>query len=42
VPVAWLAARWLGVPGVFLGIALANVVVGALAAVWVRRAARGL
>jgi len=42
VPVAWLAARWLGVPGVFLGIAVANVVVGALAAVWVRRAARGL
>ncbi len=40
VPVAWLGARWFGVPGVFLGIATANVVVGALAAVWIRRSAR--
>jgi putative MATE family efflux protein len=42
VPVAWLGARLFGVWGVFLGIALANVVVGVLAALWVRRAARGL
>lgn len=40
VPVAWLGARWFGVPGVFLGIATANVVVGTLAAVWVERSAR--
>ncbi|HSJ98912.1 MAG TPA: MATE family efflux transporter, partial [Myxococcota bacterium] len=31
VPVAWLGARLLGVPGVFLGIALANLLVGAIA-----------
>jgi putative MATE family efflux protein len=42
VPIAWLGARWFGVPGVFLGIAVANVAVGALAAVWVRSAARAL
>jgi putative MATE family efflux protein len=42
VPVAWLGARLLGVPGVFLGVALANVVVGALAASWLRQAAQGL
>lgn len=42
VPVAWLGARWLGVPGVFLGIATANLVVGALAGWWVRKAARGV
>lgn len=42
VPVAWLGARLLGVPGVFLGIALANVLVGALAASWMRQATRAL
>ena len=42
VPVAWLGARLLGVPGVFLGIALANALVGALAARWIRQAARAL
>jgi putative MATE family efflux protein len=40
VPVAWLGARWFGVPGVFLGIATANVVVGTLAAFWISRSAR--
>ncbi|MCL4683250.1 MATE family efflux transporter [Myxococcota bacterium] len=39
VPVAWLGARWFGVPGVFLGIATANLVVGTLATVWIRRRA---
>lgn len=38
VPVAWLGARLLGVPGVFLGIAVANVAVGLLAALWIRSA----
>jgi putative MATE family efflux protein len=42
VPVAWLGARLLGVPGVFLGVALANALVGALAARWIRQAARAL
>jgi putative MATE family efflux protein len=42
VPIAWLGAHFLGVPGVFLGIAVANVVVGALAGLWVRSAARAL
>jgi Na+-driven multidrug efflux pump len=38
VPVAWLGARLFGVPGVFLGIAVANVAVGVVAVVWMRRA----
>lgn len=42
VPVAWLGARLFGAPGVFLGIAVANVVVGVLAGAWLRSAARGL
>jgi putative MATE family efflux protein len=39
VPIAWLGARWFGVPGVFLGIATANLVVGTIAARWIRRLA---
>ena len=38
VPVAWLGGRLFGVPGVFLGIAAANLLVGAAAAWWIWRA----
>lgn len=40
VPVAWVGGRWLGVPGVFLGVAAANLLVGAGATWWVWRSSR--
>ena len=40
VPLAWLLGQAFGVPGVFAGIALANAIVGAGAAVWIWRATR--
>jgi putative MATE family efflux protein len=38
VPVAWLGGRLFGAPGVFLGVCVANVVVGLGAAWWIWRA----
>ena len=40
VPVAWVGGRWLGVPGVFLGVTAANLLVGAGATWWVWRSSR--
>ncbi len=37
VPVAWLGGRLFGAPGVFLGVCVANIVVGAGAAWWIWR-----
>ncbi len=41
IPVAWVGGRLFGVPGVFLGVAAANFVVGAAGTWWVWRFARG-
>lgn len=30
-PLAWVGSMWLGVPGIFAGVAVANVVVGSVA-----------
>ena len=38
VPLAWLAARWFGYPGIFAATAAANVVMGAIAWQWQRHA----
>jgi putative MATE family efflux protein len=40
VPVAWLAGRWFGYPGIFAATAAANVVMGAIAWRWQRHALR--
>ena len=40
VPVAWLGGRLLGIHGVFMGVAISNVLVGAVSSWWVWRAAR--
>jgi Na+-driven multidrug efflux pump len=40
VPLAWLAARWFGYPGIFAATAAANVVMGAIAWQWQRHALR--
>ncbi len=40
IPVAWLGGRMFGASGVFLGVCVANLVVGAAAAWWVWRATR--
>ena len=41
VPVAWVGGQLFGVPGVFLGVAAANVLVGAAGYWWAWRSARG-
>ena len=41
VPVAWLGGRLFGAPGVFLGVCVANVLVGVGAAWWIWRATAG-
>ena len=40
VPVAWLGGQLLGIHGVFIGVAISNVLVGAVSSWWVWRAAR--
>jgi len=40
VPVAWIGGRLLGVNGVFLGVAVSNLLVGAASSWWVWRVAR--
>jgi Na+-driven multidrug efflux pump len=35
VPVAWLGGRFFGVPGIFLGICVSNVLVGVASWLWV-------
>jgi Na+-driven multidrug efflux pump len=35
VPVAWTLGRFLGVPGIFLGICVSNILVGVASGLWV-------
>jgi len=41
VPLAWLGGRIAGVPGIFAGLAIANLLSAVLAWWWFRRAVRG-
>ena len=41
VPVAWMGGRIFGVPGIFLGICVSNLLVGVASGLWVLSVTRG-